>query len=96
MRDFVGEQYNSAGDPESAARRARAARQASEELSVEGIRVLYVRSIFIPADETCMHLYRADSVDAAAARASLRLERVAEVIIDVGTTNDDTPRGEAG
>lgn len=99
MRDFVGEQYLSAGDPDSAAQLACAARRASEELSSEGTPVLYIRSIFIPVDETCIHLYRADSaeaVHAAAARASLQLERVAEAIIDVGASSDRQSRGDAG
>ena len=98
MRDFVAEQYLSASDPDAAARGARAAREASEQLILEGTQVRYVRSIFIPDDETCIHLYRAGSVEAvhaAAARASLRLERVADAIIDVGTSDDRPPRGEA-
>lgn len=98
MRDFVGEQYLSAGDTDVAARRARAARDACEQLIMEGTRVRYVRSIFIPEDETCLHLYRAESIEAvrtAAAQASLRLERVTEAIIDEGTSDDRPPRGEA-
>ncbi len=98
MRDFVGEQYLSAGDPGAAAFRARAAREASEQLILEGTRIRYVRSIFIPEDETCLHQYRAESVEAvrtAAARASLRLERVAEAIVDAGSLDDRPPRGEA-
>ena len=97
MRDFVGEQYVSAEDPDAAARRSRAAREASEQLVLEGTRVRYVHSIFIPDDETCLHLYQAESIEAvhnAARRASLRLERVAEAIVDVGAL-DDPPGGEA-
>src|SRR5579859_8260517 len=87
MRDFVGEQYLSAGDTDVAARRARAARDACEQLVMAGTRVRYVRSIFIPEDETCLHLYRAESIEAvrtAAAQASLALERVTEAIVDEG------------
>jgi hypothetical protein len=96
MRDFVGEQYLSAGDPQAAERSARAARNATEQLTVEGTRVRYVRSIFVPEDETCMHMYRADSVEAvhaAATRASLRLDRIAEAIVDTGISVDDRQRG---
>jgi hypothetical protein len=99
MRNFVGEQYLSARDPGAVARRARAALEASEQLILEGTRVRYLRSIFIPDDETCIHLYRADSVEAvqaAAARASLRLERVAEAIVEAGTSDDRPSRDEAG
>ena len=44
-----------------------------------------------------MHMYPADSVEAvlaAAARASLRLERNAEAIIDTGISHNDPQRGE--
>lgn len=97
MRDFVGEQYVPAGDSQAVERRARAAREATERLTVEGTPVRYMRSIFVPEDETCLHMYRADSVEAvhaAATRASLRLDRIAEAIIDTGTSNDDPQRGE--
>jgi hypothetical protein len=87
MRDFVGDQYLAASDLEAVERGARAGRDATKELTLEGTRVRYVRSIFVPEDETCLHMYRADSleaVQAAAARASLRLDRIAEAIIDTG------------
>jgi hypothetical protein len=98
VKAFVAEQYLSAVDAGAAARRARAAREASEQLILEGTQVRYVRSIFIPEDETCLHLYQAESVEAvrtAAARASLRLERVTEAIIDVGVSHDRPQRGGA-
>ena len=91
MRDFVGEQYLPASDLGAVERCVRAAREATKELTLEGTRVRYLRSIFVPEDETCMHMYRADSVEAvqaAAARASLRLDRIAEVIIDMGISDD--------
>lgn len=78
MRDFVGEQYLPASNLEAAEQGARAAREASRALTLEGARVRYMRSIFVPEDETCMHMYRADLVEAmqaAAARASLRHRR---------------------
>jgi hypothetical protein len=87
MREFIGEQYLPAEDAEAAAHRARAARAAADQLRREGTAVHYVRSIFIPEDETCIHLYRADSIDAvraAAARSSLQLERIAEAVSDIG------------
>jgi Protein of unknown function (DUF4242) len=90
MRDFVGEQYLPASDLGAVERCVRAAREATKELTLEGTRVRYIRSIFVPEDETCMHMYRADSVEAvqaAAARASLRLERIAEAIVDAGASD---------
>ena len=87
MRDFVGEQYLPAVEGELVTRWAAAAREAAEQLTSEGTPVDYVRSIFIPEDETCIHLYRAESIEAvraAAARASLRLDRLAQALSDGG------------
>jgi len=49
----------------------------------EGIPVRFVRSVFVPEDETCFYLYEAASVDAvreAARRAALSVEGVAESV----------------
>ena len=57
------------------------ARAACEELSRHGTRVRFLRSIFVPEDETCFHLYEAVSADAvrqAARHAGLDYARVAE------------------
>jgi len=59
------------------------ARRVSEQLQRKGIPVRFVRSIFVPEDETCFYLYAAASADAvreAAARAALPVERVSEAI----------------
>jgi hypothetical protein len=54
--------------PRSRAREARAAgrraRAAAEELSREGSPVRYLRTTFLPGDETCFHLFEASSADA--------------------------------
>ena len=95
MREFVVEQYLPAAGGAAAAQRAAAARRAAEELRREGIRVRFVRSIFIPEDETCIHLYRADSIEAvraAVTRASLPLERIAEAVTCVPKDNGDRLR----
>ncbi len=81
MREFVAEHYLPATGAEAAVVRASAAREAAEQLTREGTPVEFVRSIFVPVDETCFYLYRADAIEsvrAAAARASLPLNRVAE------------------
>jgi len=83
MREFVAEQYLPAADAGVAAQRADAARRAAEQLTREGTQVQFVHSIFIPDDETCIYLYRAESIETvelAAARASLQLDRLAEAI----------------
>ena len=87
MRQFVGEQYLPATGGTAARCWAAAADKAAQQLTREGTPVDYVRWIFVPEDETCIHLYQADSIEAvraAAARASLRLERLAQALSDGG------------
>ena len=60
-----------------AAVRARAAEAAAETSG----RVRYVRSIFLPDDEVCFHVYEADSrseVHEASTRARIAFERILE------------------
>jgi hypothetical protein len=94
MREFAAEQYLSGADADAAERRASVARLAAERLTREGTPIEFVRSIFIPEDETCIYIYRADSIQAVqqvAARASLRFERVSEALTETGH-----PRTECG
>jgi hypothetical protein len=59
------------------------ARQACEQMQGEGRRVRFVRSVFVPEDETCFCLYEATSAaDAreAARRAALPCSGVAKAI----------------
>jgi hypothetical protein len=69
--------------PRSRADEARAAGQragaAAAELSGEGVPVRYVRTTFLPDDETCFHVFVADSaqaVEAVALRAKLGHARI--------------------
>jgi hypothetical protein len=65
--------------PELAAR----ARRASDELRREGAEVQFVRAVFVPEDDVCLHLDRAASADgvrAAAGRAALPFDGVAEAL----------------
>jgi hypothetical protein len=81
MPEFLVELYVPRADAGSTRRRAERARRAAEELSNQGTSVRYLRSIFVPDDETCFHLYRASSaaaVRAVASRAGLRFERISE------------------
>jgi len=87
MREFVAERYLPADAYAAAACGADAARAAAAELTREGTEIEFVRSIFIPEDETCLHFFRAESGDAVRAlarRAALRLERVTEAVTDSG------------
>lgn len=95
MQEFIVEHYLPAAGAAVAAQGAAAARRAAEQMAREGIRVQFVRSIFIPQDETCIHLYRADSIEAvraAATRASLPLERITEAVTCAPTNAISKPQ----
>jgi hypothetical protein len=83
MAEFLVELYVSQGDMAAVERGAARARVAAEELSSEGRPVRYLRSIFVPEDETCFYLYEADSaetVTTAARRAGIAFDRVAAAV----------------
>jgi hypothetical protein len=59
------------------------ARAAAEQLSEEGTPVRFLRSIFVPEDDSCFFLYEgpsADVVGEAGRRAALAVERVVEAV----------------
>ena len=85
MAEFLLELYVSRTDPDAVSRDAERARAASRELVREGIPVRFLRSIFVPEDETAFFLYEAASPEAvyeAAHRASLDFERIAGAVAD--------------
>ena len=83
MAEFLAEVYmpRSAGaDVEAGAVRASVA---ASELSAAGTPVRYVRSFFLPDDETCFVLFEAETIHAvhdAAVRAGLQFDHVAAVL----------------
>jgi len=83
MAMFLVEVYvprSRAGEARAAGRRAAAA---AEDLSREGTRVRYVRTTFLPDDETCFHLFEAASayaVEDACRRAGLGRARVVRAL----------------
>ena len=83
MLTYLVEAYmprSHAKEARSAARRARAA---AEELSREGVQIRYVRTTFLPEDETCFHLFEAvaaEAVQEASSRAELGRVRVVSAI----------------
>lgn len=82
MAEFLVESYVSRRDSSSVERGAERSRAAAEELTRAGTPVRYLRSFFVPEDETCFFVYEAVSADAvrtAATRAALTFERVIEV-----------------
>jgi hypothetical protein len=72
------------------------ARLASEQLTNEGKHVRYVRTIFLPQDEICFHLYEAqaaDLVDEASLRAQIAYERIVPAVsFDRGNSNGHKER----
>jgi hypothetical protein len=59
------------------------ARGATELAARDGVAVRYLRTTLVPGDETCMHLFEADSIEvieAAAARAGLACDRIVEAL----------------
>jgi Protein of unknown function (DUF4242) len=81
MAEFLLEVYATRTDPCALDEAARRAQAAADLLASEGTTVRYVRSIFVPDDETCFHLYEADSagmVREVARRAGLSIDRVVE------------------
>ena len=83
MAEFLVELYVPRSEGEAVEEGASRARRAAEVLTLEGTPVQFLRSIFVPEDETCFFLYKAASSDAvrtAAQRAALRYERVVETV----------------
>jgi hypothetical protein len=81
---FIVELYVPGTDAGAAARDAERARRGAEELSREGLLVDLIQSIYVPEDETCFLLYEsatAELVRAAAERAGLPSEHVAEALL---------------
>jgi len=69
-----------AQDASAAGRRAR---EPAQELSREGVPIHYVRTTFLPDDETCFHLFEAacaEDVEEASSRAQLARSRIAAAI----------------
>ena len=82
MAEFLAEVYmpRSAGAEVDAG--AARASVAARELSAAGTPVRYVRSFFLPDDETCFVLFEAETIHAvhdAAVRAGLQFDHVAAV-----------------
>lgn len=69
--------------PDGLAAAAERAHLAAEQLAREGTPVRYVRSILIPADETCFHVFEGPSAQAvgeASRRAALDYDRIVEAV----------------
>jgi hypothetical protein len=85
MAEFLVEFYLSRTDAAALRRSVRRARLAAEEQTRQGMPVRYLRSMYLPDEETCFLLYEAESAEAArraAGLAAIGFERVSEVIGD--------------
>jgi hypothetical protein len=95
-KTYLVELYMPATGPERLAAVVEQARLAAEQSTREGTPVKYVRSIFIPEDETCFHVFEASSAQAmgkASRRAALDHERIVEAVGEACTARfDDAPR----
>lgn len=79
MQNYLVETYVARMNADHARAAARRARTAARELTREGESVRYVRSTFLPGDETCFHVFEAASQDAVAEacrRAELGAPRI--------------------
>lgn len=79
MAEFLLEFYVARTDSGVVERGAERALLAAKELTRDGTPIRFVRSIFVPEDETCFYLYEAGSAEAvreAARRAGLQFERI--------------------
>jgi Protein of unknown function (DUF4242) len=85
MTEFLVETYAFRNAGVEVAAGATRARAAAAELTREGKPVRFLRSIFVPEDETCFYLFEAgsqDVVEEAARRAELRFDRIAAAVAD--------------
>jgi hypothetical protein len=79
VAEFLLELYVSRTDGVAVERGEERARRAAEELTQQGTPIRFLRSIFVPEDETCFYLYEAETVEAvreAARRAELTFDRL--------------------
>ena len=83
MPTYLVEAYMPRSQVLEARAAGRRARAAAEELSSEGVPIRYLRTTFLPADETCFHVFEAPSVqvvEQATARADLAHARISPAI----------------
>jgi hypothetical protein len=80
---FLVELYVSRADAAALGRGAERVRRAADEQTRRGTPVRYLRSIYVPEDETCLLLFDAVSAEAVsevASRAALPYERLVAAI----------------
>jgi hypothetical protein len=94
---FLVEGYLAAGTAERLGEFRYAASRASRELARDGICVLYLSSVFLPADQTCLGLFQAADrhhVSDACHRAGIPCYRVTEAVLGPAAKEDAAPSPE--
>ena len=89
MARFLLETYVSRSDTAAVDAETTRARRAADRLTRTGTAVSHVSAVFVPEEETCFHLYEADSIDdvrRAARLAGLPVGHVVEAMT--------TPKGD--
>ena len=83
MADFLAEGYTPPLDEAALTKLVARLEAAAVAISKDGSHVRYVRSIHIPGDETCFHLFEAESaqvVQRAGRSAGVGFDRIAEAV----------------
>jgi Protein of unknown function (DUF4242) len=83
MAEFLAELYLSRADAGGAREAAARARTAADELARDGRSLRFVRTTFVPGDETCFVVFEADAAETVAEagrRAGLAFERIVTAI----------------
>jgi hypothetical protein len=95
MAEFSLEIYAASDDADGVAVAAGRAARTAAEVTAMGTPVHFIRSVFLPADETCFFLFEAvssDAVEEVGRRAQLPFDRVAEAV--TASIGGDTERSE--
>jgi hypothetical protein len=85
MAEYLLERYLARTDLERVREEAERARQAVDSLRREAVPILLLRSLYLPAEETCFYLYEAETIEQvqeAIRRAALAFERIVEAVSD--------------
>ena len=83
MPDYLVERYVPRHKTDELGVEARRARALAEDLSRGGRSIRYVRTTLLPDDETCFHLFEADSAETVSdlcARAGLQHARIVRAV----------------
>ena len=84
MGTFLVEGYLAAGTTERLLEFRNAAARASQEMAGAGVCVVYLSSVFLPDDQTCLGLFQAadrQHVSDACQRAGIPCDRITEAVL---------------